>query len=248
MTTVPAICPACAQVLQVDIETLPEVYTCPHCGAELTHQLNGVTVAFFPVVKKRPEREEVLALLEKAEAQPDPKKKHKLLQEAIALDPESYQANLALLMLGKLYERDRRPGDYRMIKCYLLHMFEEPGQHSEEERAEMVRELTADPLLLRVMALSADEQAFWREYLGRLSMEYLNVFVKGRNGISRLAFGIPRSGKDVARGVAAVTRVMIRNVSEERQLEALQRQQLRDTLRETYLTMFPEYPDFLRDA
>lgn len=248
MSTVPAVCPNCAQIVQVDAETLPEIYTCPHCGAQLTHQRNGAVITFSIKHEEPKEPEAVAALLRQAEEQEDPRKKYKLLEQALALNPDSYRVNLALLELGKLYERDKRPGDYRVIKGYLLNIFEEPQNHPEAEYQDMLRELVEDPQVLRTLALAPDPERFWAEYFGELSDTYVNIFIRGRSGISKFAFGLPRSTKDIAHGTANVLREMMRRVAEERQMEAVHRQQLRQAMRSTYAHLFPEFEGLLNDA
>lgn len=248
MSMVQAVCPKCVQILQVDVETLPDAYTCPHCGAQLTHQLNGATVTFFPMVEQQQEQEDVKALLQKAEEEQDPKKKHALLEEALALNPDSYQANMALLLLGRLYERDKHPGDFRVIKSYLLNVFEAPGDHPAEEALSMLQELMEHPQVLRTLNLAPDEQLFWDEYLGNLSDMYLSIFIRSRSGVSKLAFGIPRSSKDIARTCGAIVGRMMLQIAEEDRLDALQRQRIRQALRRTYARSFPGYETLLNDA
>lgn len=248
MRTVPAVCPSCAQVLQVDADDLPDVYTCPNCSAQLTHQWNGAAITFSQVRQQPEERSDVQALLTQAEDVFDPKKKYALLQQALALDPASYQANLALLLLGRLYERDKKPGDFRVIKCYLMNVFEQPEAHSAQEREEMLRELVEDPQLLRTLELAPDAQRFWDTYFGDLADNYLTIFIRARSGVSKLAFGLPRSSKEVARLSGGIVAKMMSNLSEERQLEPLYRQQLRQALRQSYTRMFPGYEAFLNDS
>lgn len=248
MSTVPAVCPNCAQIVQVDAETLPDIYACPHCGASLTHQRNGAIITFSLLRQELEEPAEVEALLRQAEEQQDPKKKHALLEQALTLHPDSYRVNLELLLLGKLYERDKRPGDFRLIKAYLLNIFEEPREHSAKEYQEMLQELVADPQLLRTLALAPDPQRFWDDYLGSLCDTYLNVFIRGRSGISKFAFGLPRSTRDVAHGTANVVREMMRRVAGEKQLEPTSRQQLRQALKAAYSHLFPTYEALLDDA
>ena len=56
----------------------------------------------------------------------DPVYAHARLKRAEILAPDSLEVQKALLLLGCLHERQRRPADYSLIKCYLLHAFEHP--------------------------------------------------------------------------------------------------------------------------
>ena len=85
--TFPA-CPRCGKPVEIAGAAF-----CPHCGAPVA------------AAQAAPVPEGALSLLEKAERQTDPVKKHKLLLDAQAQYPDCLEVAQELLFLGRLYER-----------------------------------------------------------------------------------------------------------------------------------------------
>jgi len=220
MTRLPAVCPVCARVHELDPRTLPESLSCGGCGATLRPCAHGAAVVLEAqregnqagLSPENPEVEDLLARAEK-ERKPDRAYAHILL--ALETDPDSFAANRALLYHGKLHEAVRRPGDYSVIKSYLLHMFEEPESYTPEQREARLEELFCDPQLMRTAALSGDGSTFLREYIQRLANEYMTIFVRGRSSVSRGVFGFSRSSDSVRERCAEIVAVMERNIQAE---------------------------------
>ena len=110
-------CPRCGKPVEIAGAAF-----CPHCGAPVS----AAPAAHVP--------EGALALLEKAEHQTDPVKKHKLLLEAQAQYPDCLEVAQELLFLGRLYERSPRKLDFSVIKCHLLHFYLTPDDFSAAQQ------------------------------------------------------------------------------------------------------------------
>jgi hypothetical protein len=177
-----------------------------------------------------PEKPEVEGLLERAAKERKPDRAHALIVQALALDPNSFAANRASLYHGRLYEVLKRPGEYSLIKCFLLNIFESPESYTPEKLDGRVEELFADPQLMRTAALSGDEDAFLREYLRHLAREYMTIFVRGRNTVSRAVFGFSRSADSVRERCGQIVASMESNVRTEPRLTAEQRELLCEAL------------------
>ena len=93
--TFPA-CPRCGKPVEIAGAAF-----CPHCGAPVA------------AAQAAPVPEGALSLLEKAERQTDPVKKHKLLLEAQAQYPDCLEVAQELLFLGRLYERSPKSWTFR---------------------------------------------------------------------------------------------------------------------------------------
>lgn len=124
-----------------------------------------------------------------ANAAEDPVYRHQLLARAEELAPQNLSVQRALLMLGRLHERDPRHVDFSVIKCYLLHVFEYPEQHAEQDIREKAREIFDHPRLKKCLGLSSDPDAFLRGYLEELSLEYIRVFLAASSAHSPSLLG-----------------------------------------------------------
>ncbi|NLD34074.1 MAG: hypothetical protein GX653_04110 [Clostridiales bacterium] len=137
-----------------------------------------------------PDSMSAMDLVHEAKVTEDPVYAYACLKRAEILAPDSLDVQRALLLLGRLHERDRRPADYALIKCYLLHAFEHPEKHTEEELERMARELFDDKRLQTCLSLAPDAEAFLEGYLGDLSAEYMRVFVAGESSHAPRVFGM----------------------------------------------------------
>ena len=95
-----------------------------------------------------------------AETEEDPVIIHEALTRAEALAPEDMNIQMKLLLLGRLHERKPNRFDFHVIKCYLLHAFEHPDAHSEEERTRMIREIFDYERLKRCLETAPDPERF----------------------------------------------------------------------------------------
>ena len=185
-------------------------FACQGCGGWLQARAHGKAYVLVGASRELPGEQEALRYVDKAEQAADPVKKKQLLEEAERLCPDSLHVQRALLYLGDLWQRDLRNIDYHLIKCYLLHVFEAPEQETPAMRAQMLRDLTAHPRLLRCLEVAPDREAFIREYVGWLCREYVKVFLKGSASHSGRIFGMQfvRREKTLARPVAMMLRNM----------------------------------------
>ena len=228
MPVLPAVCPLCAAVLKVDPDNLPEGLCC-ECGGLLTPRAHGAAVLLEP--GEAPEPPEVLEHLARAKRERKPDRARAHILKALEAGPDSFAANRALLYHGRLYEAVRRPGDFALIKSYLLHMFEEPDRYTAAQKDERMEELFRDPQLKRTAALSGDKAAFLREYLNHLACEYMTIFVRGRSSVSRGIFGFGRSADSVRDQCALIVSAMERNLRAEPRLAEDQRELLIEALK-----------------
>lgn len=146
-----------------------------------------------------------------ANAAEDPVYRFKLLKRAEALAPDNLGVQRALLMLGRLHERDPKHVDFSVIKCFMLHVFEYPDQHTEEDIREKTREVFDHPQLKKCLALASDADAFLRGYLEEVSLEYVRVFLAASSAYtpSLLGFTLKHSA---AKALAAPMSRMLHNM------------------------------------
>ena len=200
------LCPCCGRETAVT----DGVFACEGCGSPVRREASGKAFILVPVQKETPGAQEAERLVRKAEQTDDPVRKKRLLDEAAAACPEALAPQEALLFLGRLWQRDRKQIDFHIIKCYLLHVFDQPEQETPEMREAMTAELTADPQLQRCLELAGDPQAFLRRYMLRLCREYVQLFLAGDNRRSGrlLGFQTARPEKALARPAANMIRNM----------------------------------------
>lgn len=146
-------------------------------------------------------------LLYEADTRDDPKDVYAALRKAEELAPENLPVQRRLLMHGRLHERDPRRIDFSVIKCHLLHAFEHPETHNENELRAMAREIFDAPRLMRCLELALEKDAFLREYLRDLSREYIRVFIAPDHTHSPKLLGFSFKGslpKQLARPAADI--------------------------------------------
>lgn len=94
-----------------------------------------------------------------------------------------YEIELEILCLGRLYEKGGKPDFYR-IPYWPLAAFDTPREFSKKEREKMVGTFFESEGVLKVKALAPDEETFWQDYLFRMSMGYVALFIKSSNANS----------------------------------------------------------------
>jgi hypothetical protein len=212
-------------------QELPASLRCEGCGAALKPRAHGAAVLLEQEAAGPPsEKPEVEALLARAAQERKPARAHARIQEALAIHPDSFAANRALLYHGRLYEIVKRPLDYMLIKCYLYNIFDNPVGYTSSQLDERVKELFFDPQLVRTAALSGDEAAFLPQYVRNLAGEYLRIFVRGRSSVGRMAFGLSRSDDSVRQRCGRIVAIMERNLRAEPRLTEAQRELLSEAL------------------
>ncbi len=224
----PLICPGCGGRLDVEPERKLVPFSCPYCMKRLEPQRNGQAIvlkaasnaaSLSQAASAHASGQAALtnpvdtagALLQKSQEEGDPKKRYALLLEAEKANPDNLNVQKALLLHGRWHERDRRKLDFSVIKCYLLHAFEEPKAHTAIQREQMVDELFHEERLGRAMSIAPDPRSFLQEYLTALSQEYIRLFLKGSSKHMRPVFGFAPAGKP-SKLLAAPAAGMIRSM------------------------------------
>lgn len=141
-----------------------------------------------------PDNMDETELLNEAKTAEDPAYAWACLQRAEILRPDSLPVQRALLMHGRLHEQSRQPGDYSIIKSYLLHSFEHPERYSEEGLRQAAQELFGSPRLLRCLELADKAPAFLEGYIDQLAEEYVRVFIAGDSSHAPRVFGFSAKG------------------------------------------------------
>jgi len=202
----PLICPNCGGRMDIEAERKLVPFSCPYCAARLSAEKNGQAVVLKVLETAQPQihpASETLSspdqdpapYLKSAQEESDPTRRFALLKKAEEAAPEDLRVQKALLLHGRLHERDRRKVDFSVIKCYLLHVFEAPQEYSLAQREQKIKELLEEERLQKAMALAGDPQAFLRDYLTTLSGEYIRLFLKGSSRHMKPIFGFAPAGK-----------------------------------------------------
>ena len=252
MRVMPLICPGCGGRMDVEAEKELVSFSCPYCAVMLSPSKNGqaVVLKVAPAPQVRPAApagEDVSALLRRARDESDPVKRYALLQQAETEAPHNLKVQKALLLHGRLHERNGRRIDFSVIKCYLLNVFEEPGAHTSARREEMIRELFSEERLVRAMGLAPDPTAFLREYLTELSREYVHLFLRGSSRYMKPLFGFAPSGKP-ARLLAAPAAAMLSRMLAEPALSEEQKEMLSRAFYQACVQEFDGETSYLNEA
>lgn len=150
-------------------------------------------------------------LLIRAELEAEPVNKHAYLTRAEELEPDNLKVQKALLLLGRLHERDPKHIDFSVIKSYLFHAFEHPEKHTEAEKERMARTFFDEDRLRRCLALSPDPDAFLRDYLEALGREYVHLFIASDSSHVPSLFGFSLKGS-LPKYLAVPARDIIANI------------------------------------
>ncbi len=249
----PLICPGCGGRMDIEADRELVPFSCPYCAAQLTPQKNGQAVVLkaspaAPVhIKDVPVGADVTALLRKAQEESDPIKRFALLQKAEEAAPNNLQVQKALLLHGRLHERDKHRIDFSVIKCYLLHVFEEPDTYTFAQREDKIRELISEDRLVKAMDMAPDGQAFLKDYLTALSQEYIHLFLRGSSRHMKPMFGFAPAGKPF-RLLAAPAASMLRCMLKEQALSNDLREMLAGAFYKAYGLEFQGETSYLDEA
>lgn len=209
---------------------------CPHCKNELTPQSGAVFCPFCGAALTATGQEPpaVLALITRIKDMKDVCEKHRLLLHAQDEHPESLAIAQELLFMGRLHERNSKNIDFSVIKCHLLKMYLDPKDFSPEQQAVMRQELFHHPQLLRCQTLSADPDAYCRQYLLRLCREFIQLFLRGDSRYMRRFFGIGIDSM-APKLLAAPLASMLTNIYKDTQLLPRQQEMLYHQLYQAFL-------------
>ena len=122
----------------------------------------------------------------------------------------AYEIRLEILCLGRLYEKGGKPDFYR-IPCWPLAAFDTPGDFPAKEREKMLRTFFDSENVRDVRALAPDGEAFWQDYLFRMSVGYVTLFIKSSNANSTF-LGFRRRPDDALKRCARHLEKMIGNI------------------------------------
>ena len=197
---------------------------CPHCHKPLNAPQGA---AFCPFCggalscESPRENEQVASALLALAEEKNLRKKHDALLRLEAEYPDSLAVAEELLYMGQLYERDKRVGDFRVIKSYLLQPYLEPKAFKEALKSELRDELFHHPQLLRCVELAGTED-YLRVYLTRLSTDYIRLFLHGNSRYMRRIFGFGME-RNAARYLAEPASVILGNIDKDAALREEQR-------------------------
>lgn len=222
---------------------------CPHCGSNIQMEENQ-PVRFCPFCGKTLEAEAQQgpsALEKRLTGEKNPKKKYRIIQDALATSPDDFEANKALLFHGRLHEPLARGKglDFSIIKSHLLSVFGTPQAYDEAERAAKLEELLRGEQLRRTMALAPDADAFYAEYMYRMAQEYIDLFIRGDSKNNSLAFGFNRTPDSTARKCAPQVAAMLQEIGGAQDVTDAERALLIAAVREGYNRVFPGYMKYL---
>jgi len=227
-----AVCPLCGGATELEAQPRAQV-TCPHCGADLEAVMNGRAVILKAVKPALKEAPEALKICKKAAGTPDPKERYQLLSQGLQKYPDSLSLNRALLFHGRLHEQQSGSIDHSLIKCWLLHPFEAPEAHSENERRAYYAELFEGEQLKKCMTLSPDGETFYHEYLEEICARYVEIFLKGSSRHMVSMFGIPLGQPE--KRLSAPAAQMLKAINADELLSPPQKADLTAAFRRGYL-------------
>lgn len=150
-------------------------------------------------------------LFARARGAEDPRDAHAYLAQAEVLAPNDLRIQKELLLRGDLHLRDPKRINFFVIKCYILHAFEHPEKHAEDEQKRMIREVFDHPRLKRCLELADAPEAFLQEYLDALCTEYMQLFIAGDSSHTRNILGI-NLGNRLPSLLAVPTADVLRNI------------------------------------
>ena len=169
---------------------------CPYCGEKLAEKKTEAQLSEAEEKWIRKSRE--------VASYPERKK---ILFRALEEIPDSRAIAWELLFIGEEGPKRARNVDFSVIKCYALEIYRKPGEFSEEKRNRLREKLFGDPELDRCFSLFEDPEQKQVEYLQRLCLEYVEIFLEGNSQLMGNWFGFQlerNKGKKLAVPVAEV--------------------------------------------
>lgn len=242
----PMICPYCGGRMELEERTLC-AFSCPYCGGGLIPCKNGKAWILNPGEKTEQDDGQAQAekLVKQATAERDPVKAYGLLTKADALYPDSLAVQRALLYQGRLHERSPKKMDLSVIKCYILHVFDQPENLSADKRQSMLEELFQHPQLIKCLSLAEDQDQFMQDYLLHISRSYVSLFLKGNSQYTRSIFGFSTGKAEKVLAVPAAR--MIRTIRAAEELELSQRVMLEKAFYQGFVLEMDGVSDYLDD-
>lgn len=210
------ICRQCGRTIETE-----GVAFCPYCGTKLEAATH---------VTETPEEEKWLRKAAQVKSYPE---RREILLKGRKECPDSREIRWELLFTGEQEDKRRWTIDFSVIKCWVLEMYRKPGDFTEEKRNRMREKLFEDPELKECLEMYGDPEGKQREYLQRLSREYVELFLEGSNEVMGSFLGF-HSDRNKDKKLAVPVAEMIKRVREDEKLSTDQREQLWKALYQGY--------------
>ena len=210
------ICRQCGRTIETE-----GVAFCPYCGTKLEAATH---------VTETPEEEKWLRKAAQVKSYPE---RREILLKGRKECPDSREIRWELLFTGEQEDKRRWTVDFSVIKCWVLEMYRKPGDFTEEKRNRMREKLFEDPELKECLEMYGDPEGKQREYLQRLSREYVELFLEGSNEVMGSFLGF-HSDRNKDKKLAVPVAEMIKRVREDEKLSTDQREQLWKALYQGY--------------
>ena len=210
------ICRQCGRTIETE-----GVAFCPYCGTKLEAATH---------VTETPEEEKWLRKAAQVKSYPE---RREILLKGRKECPDSREIRWELLFTGEQEDKRRWTVDFSVIKCWVLEMYRKPGDFTEEKRNRMREKLFEDPELKECLEMYGDPEGKQREYLQRLSREYVELFLEGSNEVMGSFLGF-HSDRNKDKKLAVPVAEMIKRVREDEKLSTNQREQLWKALYQGY--------------
>ena len=210
------ICGQCGKTIEGE-----DMAFCPYCGTKLEAATH---------VTETPEEEKWLRKAAQVKSYPE---RREILLKGRKECPDSREIRWELLFTGEQEDKHRWTVDFSVIKCWVLEMYRKPGDFTEEKRNRMREKLFEDPELKECLEMYGDPEGKQREYLQRLSREYVELFLEGSNEVMGYFLGF-HSDRNKDKKLAVPVAEMIKRVREDEKLSTDQREQLWKALYQGY--------------
>ncbi len=211
------ICSVCGKTIDGE-----GVAFCPYCGAKLT-------VDAAPVARN----EEAEKWIRKALAAPNYPERKKILLKGRETCPGSREIEWELLFVGEPDKKNRWTMDFSIIKSWVLEIYWKPGDLPEEKKDRMRAQLFDAPELKTCLNMFENPEEKQKEYLLRLSREYVELFLDGSNQVKGNIFGL-QIERNKEKKVAVPVAEMISRIRTDEKLLPEQREQLWKALYQGY--------------
>ncbi len=141
----------------------------------------------------------------------DPVHIHQKLLRLNQENPNNLLVKQAILLQGRLHERNAKKVDFGVIHCYLLNIFLEPEIFSKAQIEKNCNELMQGENLLACLALAPNKNRFLSQYYEQISKRFIELFLLGSSKYMRSFFGFSLS-KNPAKTLAQPIAYMIQNI------------------------------------
>ena len=212
-------CNQCGKTIEVE-----GIAFCPFCGAKL--QTEKI---------KETRNGEAEKWVRKAQAVTSYPERKKILQKGLEACPDSPEIAWEMLFVGEEGPKKGRIIDFSIIKCWILEIYRNPGDLSEEKRDSMRAQLFDAPELQECLGKFRNPDEKQQEYLLRLCREFIQIFLEGDSQVMGRLFGFSLDRNKEKRLAEPVSKMISRMEADEKLLPE-QREQLAKAMRIAYLS------------